>query len=310
MSTFTEADVILLKNLEYDVQIDDRNPNKINNQNDDPRSDELTGRLLDALSEEPMPFTSFDKKDINPTLDRLVVQPYTAWALKLVRQPADTVFITHILVHYLTLLPSALYLYYNFSWLHGVFHLVYAIWNAGPFTLLLHNHIHNGGILGKDHAIFDYFFPYITGPLMGHTWNSYYFHHVKQHHVENNGPEDLSSTIRYQRDEPLEFLKYFGRFLTLIWIELPLYFFRKNKILMGLKSLSCECSSMGLIVLLFWLNRRAALFTVVLPFFTMRFGMMVGNWGQHCLVDNVEPTSDFRSSITLIDVSVSLEANT
>ena len=33
--------------------------------------------------------------------------------------------------------------------------------------------------------------------------------------------------------------------------------------------------------------------------------MMVGNWGQHALVDEVEPDSDFRSSITLIDVPVS-----
>jgi hypothetical protein len=32
---------------------------------------------------------------------------------------------------------------------------------------------------------------------------------------------------------------------------------------------------------------------------------MVGNWGQHALVDELEPDSDFRSSITLIDVPVS-----
>ena len=32
---------------------------------------------------------------------------------------------------------------------------------------------------------------------------------------------------------------------------------------------------------------------------------MIGNWGQHALVDDLEPNSDFRSSITLIDVPVS-----
>jgi hypothetical protein len=32
---------------------------------------------------------------------------------------------------------------------------------------------------------------------------------------------------------------------------------------------------------------------------------MVGNWGQHAFVDNEEPDSDYRSSITLIDVAVS-----
>ena len=36
---------------------------------------------------------------------------------------------------------------------------------------------------------------------------------------------------------------------------------------------------------------------------------MVGNWGQHAFVDEVDPNSDYRSSITLIDVQVSEPAN-
>ncbi|KAK4986065.1 hypothetical protein LTR28_002049 [Elasticomyces elasticus] len=48
---------------------------------------------------------------------------------------------------------------------------------------------------------------------------------------------------------------------------------------------------------------RATLFAVILPLILMRIGMMVGNWGQHALVDEVEPDSDFRSSITLVDVA-------
>lgn len=64
---------------------------------------------------------------------------------------------------------------------------------------------------------------------MGHTWHSYYYHHVKHHHVGNHGPENLPSTIRYQRDELLDFLIYIGRFIRVFWIELPLVnFFRKK----------------------------------------------------------------------------------
>ena len=36
------------------------------------------------------------------------------------------------------------------------------------------------------------------------------------HHVENNLPDDLSSTMRYQRDSFLHFLVYFGRFFFFI----------------------------------------------------------------------------------------------
>lgn len=311
MSELTEADVIVLRNLNHDIRnnIQDSSrsaPNpKTSGETSSEDDDESVRPLLEKLSVEAWAFTSWDRSQVNPTLDRLFIQPYLAWASEIVRQKPDTVFITHLLVHYSMLLPSAAYLYYNFTWLHAVLHTVFAVWNAGPFTLLLHNHIHNNGILDKQYALFDRLFPYITGPLMGHTWDSYFYHHVKMHHVEGNGPEDLSSTIYYQRDEPLEFLKYLGRFLIYTWIQLPIYFFRNKKYVLATKSLISECSSMCLMYFLAWLSIRPTTFVLILPWFIMRCGMMVGNWGQHCLVDNVEPLSDFRSSITLIDVSVS-----
>lgn len=52
-------------------------------------------------------------------------------------------------------------------------------------------------------------------------------------------------------------------------------------------------------------DARATAWVFLVPLVLMRFGLMVGNWGQHALVDEVEPDSDFRSSITLIDVAVS-----
>lgn len=46
----------------------------------------------------------------------------------------------------------------------------------GSYTLLLHNHIHQNGLLKKDLSFLDRAFPYVTSPLMGHTWHSYYYH--------------------------------------------------------------------------------------------------------------------------------------
>ncbi|KAI9829180.1 MAG: hypothetical protein M1826_005775 [Phylliscum demangeonii] len=138
---------------------------------------------------------------------------------------------------------------------------------------------------------------------MGHTWDSYYYHHVKHHHVENNGPDDLSSTIRYQRDELSYFLLYLARFLLLTWIELPFYFFRKRKLALAFHAFLMEILSDLVIVLLLRYHIRPAVFVLLLPLLQMRIAMMVGNWGQHALVDEVEPDSDFRSSITLIDVA-------
>ncbi len=43
---------------------------------------------------------------------------------------------------------------------------------------------------------------------------------------------------------------------------------------------------------------------MVLPFALLRLGLMAGNWGQHAFVDDEDPDSDYRSSITTIDVTV------
>jgi fatty acid desaturase len=179
-------------------------------------------------------------------------------------------------------------------------------WYVGTYTLMKHQHIHGNGVLAKrfPYNVLDLAFPYITDPLVGHTWNSYYYHHVKHHHVEGNGPNDLSSTIRYQRDDPLHFAHYVGRFFILIWLELPLYFLRKHKGVQAFKAAFWELSNLSAIVLLARFDFRPTLFVFVLPLLLTRVGLMVGNWGQHAFVDEKEPDSDFRSSITLIDVPV------
>lgn len=116
------------------------------------------------------------------------------------------------------------------------------------------------------------------------------------------GPDDLSSTIRYQRDDLLNFLHYVGRFLLFIWAELPLYFLRKNKTNLALRAFTSEIASYAFLYLVWSLNHRAATFVFLLPFIQLRLGLMIGNWGQHALVDDEDPDSDFRSSITLVDV--------
>lgn len=212
--------------------------------------------------------------------------------------------LTHLLLYFATSMPSAALLFYRFSLLHGVLHSTMQIWYAGSYTLMMHQHIHMRGILAKRYAWFDHIFPYITDPLMGHTWNSYFFHHVKHHHVEGNGPDDLSSTIRYQRDNFWHFLQYLVRFFLLVWLDLPLYFLRMGKAATALKTAFFELGNyIFLYTMATWASFQATLFVFLIPLLAMRIGLMIGNWGQHAFVDDIDPDSDFRSSITLIDVA-------
>ncbi|KAK5150545.1 hypothetical protein LTS14_010039 [Recurvomyces mirabilis] len=258
---------------------------------------------------EPTIFTIWNATDIHPSLNKYIIRPYTHLATTILRHPTDVVFLSHILLYTTTILPSAIYLFIpgNFTWIHGVLHTVFTMWCAGPFTLMLHNHIHNNGILRKDSLVcrwLDWAFPYVLEPLMGHTWDSYFYHHVKHHHVEGNGPNDLSSTVRYQRDDPWHFAHYFFRFFLLIWADLPLYFLRKKKPGLALRAFLSEVISYAFyFTMTYYLSPHASTFVFLIPFALLRVGLMVGNWGQHALVDEIEPDSDFRSSITLIDVA-------
>ena len=307
----TIPDAVVLTNLFKDIEKERSKQTTTSNAKDSTALDEEDIKHLTALNNkddllfQPTVFTTWDEKDLNPTFNEYIVKPYTKIAQNIVRHPTDVVFLTHILLHFATIVPSAIYLFRNFSYIHAVLHTVWSVFCAGPFTLMMHNHIHNNGIFKKRFALFDLAFPYILEPLMGHTWDSYYYHHVKHHHVEGNNPDDLSTTIRYQRDDVFDFLCYVGRFCFFIWLELPLYFLRKGKTWMAFKAGMSEYVSYGFFYYMATrVNMRASIFVMLIPFCILRFAMMVGNFGQHALVDELEPDSDFRSSITLIDVPV------
>ena len=280
----------------------------------DKRIDESDGQALDELQGltnpqddrfTPTVFVTWDLPALtwHPWLKEHVLLPYVRWAQTVVRVPTDVVMLTHLLMYGMTSVPSACILYTRFSYVHGVLHWLVQSWYTGSYTLMMHQHIHQGGILRKEYAWLDRAFPYITDPLHGHTWNSYYYHHVKHHHVEGNGPDDLSSTIRLQRDSIRDFLFYVGRFMLLVWVELPMYFIRRGQYKNALKGGVSEFGSyVCLTVMATQVNFRATLFVFLLPFCVIRAGLMIGNWGQHALVDETDPDSDFRSSITLIDV--------
>ena len=241
-----------------------------------------------------------------PAVNRCLLQPYIRWARGLVRHETDVAMVSHLILYFTTSVPSALLLYWRFSYAHGLLHAAMQFYFLGTYTLMMHQHIHQRGILAKRYRVLDRLFPYLLDPLMGHTWNSYYYHHVKHHHVEGNGPDDLSSTIRYQRDSLAHFLCYVGRFFFFVSADLPLYFLRKNRPSMAVRAASWEfLTYLYYYAMATRFGARATFFVYLLPFLLLRLGLMVGNWGQHAFVDADEPDSDFRSSITLIDVAAS-----
>lgn len=171
-------------------------------------------------------------------------------------------------------------------------------WYSAPVILMLHNTMHRPFIkrpkwMNRAHPyVMSFFFGIPTG---------YAEHHLGMHHVEDNTPDDLSSTQRYQRDSFLHFLHYFGRFFFFIIIELPLYLRRKRRFLMARRAVFGELGHAVVIGTALALDWRFGLVAFAFPTFAVRFLMMVGNWGQHAFLNTERKNDGLSNSITCIN---------
>ncbi len=171
-------------------------------------------------------------------------------------------------------------------------------WNVPPVILMLHCTMHRPFIrdpkwLNRVHAYgMSFFFGIPTG---------YAEHHMGMHHIEDNMNDDLSGTCRYRRDSFFHFIAYWARFFFLIAIELPLYLSRHGRSAMARRALFGELAHWGLIAGAMAIDWRFGLVAFGLPYFIVRFMMMVGNWGQHAFVNTTRKNNGFSNSITCIN---------
>ena len=140
-------------------------------------------------------------------------------------------------------------------------------------------------------------------PFFGHTPETYFSHHIGMHHLENNMPEDSSSTMGYQRDSLKSFLLYYLNFMLLGFKNTFLYlYYRKKKKLYERLTLGEFLFYIFCIGMCFE-NLKATLLIFIVPFLFARLVMMLGNWTQHAFIDGSDPENLFTSSINCINTS-------
>jgi fatty acid desaturase len=225
--------------------------------------------------------------------------PLQRWLEKSLVEPRDAVFARLALKNLLIIAPLQILLYVWFSWPLAV--VVWAIqigWMAPPCILMLHNTMHRPFF--KNPRWLNKAIPFTMSLLFGIP-TGYMEHHVGMHHAENNLRNDLSSTMRYQRDSFLHWVMYVARFLALIHIELPQYFLKKKRPAMAWRPLKMEAAVAALMIGLSFVNWQATVAALVVPYFFMRFAMMWGNWGQHAFIDPNRPGDSYVNSITCIN---------
>jgi len=201
------------------------------------------------------------------------------------------------------IIPAACYLYLpgRFDWwLASAYWLVWAFVFLDRVTLMIHCTSHRT-LFSRRASWLNAYVPWILGPFFGQTPSTYFAHHVAMHHAEDNGPEDLSSTMPYRRDRFVDWLCYFGRFLALTIVLLPVYLYRKGRRRLAWRVIAGELAFWTMVAGLALLNVEATLVVFVVPVLAVRTLMMAGNWGQHAFVDPRDPGNDYRNSVTCIN---------
>lgn len=217
----------------------------------------------------------------------------------LLYDPRDAVFVRLSLKSVLVMVPLIVMLYVWFSWwLAAVVAVIQLPLMAPPVILMLHNTMHRPFI--KKHRWLNRVHPYAMSGLFGIP-TGYMEHHVAMHHVENNLPKDLSSTMQYQRDNFFHWLMYVSRFFFTSHLGLTRYLVSKGRGALARRAMFSDAVHVSAMVALCFVNWRATLCAFIIPYIMIRVMMMVGNWGQHAFIDPARPGDSYANSITCIN---------
>lgn len=225
---------------------------------------------------------------------------FNRWAAGVVYDARDVYIVRYLAKLTLCVVPFAALLFVRFHWLLGLAYLAMLFLGlVHTYTLALHHVSHR--TLFKKHRWLNHWLPSVMGPFMGQPPNCYYGHHIGMHHPENNLPPDLSSTMKYERDNAFHWLRYFLRFFFAAMFEVSIYLWRNGRRRLAVNALLGEYGFFAALGVLALFNWQATVVVFLVPYLIVRTAMMMGNWGQHAFVDAAHPENPHLNSITCVN---------
>ena len=223
----------------------------------------------------------------------------------MLRDERDLPFVYLTLKITFFMLPLGIGMYFVSGWLFALLAVAYFVVNnfvfKGPFGLMLHCTSHRPWFKPQ-YEVLNKYLPWVIGPFFGQSPETYYSHHIHMHHAENNLPDDLSSTMFYQRDSFRDWFKYFIQFFFNVVTDLISYFWKRDRKPLARKVALGEYLFLGLVVFLSFVNFWATFMCFILPLLLSRIVMMMGNFSQHSFICPSDPANPFKNSITCINV--------
>ncbi|TMI65879.1 MAG: fatty acid desaturase [Bacteroidetes bacterium] len=219
---------------------------------------------------------------------------YEKFWLRYINDPRDLPFIHLLTAIHILVLPAAVILYTPLlqGWYWWLLYLPYfyvsQLYFKGRFGLMLHCISHRK-FFKKGYVWINDWIVWAICPFFGHTPETYFVHHMAMHHVENNMPDDGSSTLRYQRDSLWGFIQYVSRFLTLGFRDTFMYLFNRKWKKFYMRLSFGEISFYLFCIGMCFVNLQATLWIFIIPFVFARIVMMLGNWAQHAFIHTEDP---------------------
>jgi fatty acid desaturase len=226
---------------------------------------------------------------------------YARWAAPLLNDPRDVVMVA-LMMQCAALAVAGVGLFFAGSWFWWLVPFYGVALFAGlvdRFTLMLHCTSHRQ-LFKPGYAWANQIIPWVLAPFLGQTPETYFAHHMGMHHVEENLPRDLSSTMRFRRDRLGDWLQYWARFMTVGVLDLSRYFSRNGKRKLRRRILVGEGVYWTSVIVLLFVNPAATFVVFLLPLLVMRTMMMAGNWAQHAFLCPEQPENPLRASITCV----------
>lgn len=236
------------------------------------------------------------------TPERSELAFYDRWFVRLINDPRDLPFV-HLMLQCALLAAGGVGLFFAGEWIWYLAPVYLLLWGFGlldRFILMLHCTSHRI-LFKRQYAALNPIIPWVLGPFFGETPETYFTHHMGMHHPENNLEDDLSSTMKYQRDRLTHWLAYFFDFLFVGLPKLALYQRRRGNSKLMRRMLMGEIGFWIAVAGLAYLNWQATLVVFAGPVLLVRALMYIGNWGQHAFVDGSDPGNAYRNSITCIN---------
>jgi hypothetical protein len=169
------------------------------------------------------------------------------------------------------------------------------------FILMLHFASHRR-LFKSD--LLDGLLNWVYSPFFGVPCGVYKLHHVVMHHIENNHEWDASSTERFQRDSLMDFMRYWFRFVVMIWVDLSRYCVNKRPWRQCVTLVLALLLWLSMITVLSKVNALATMWVLVVPHFFAMSVMAFGNWSQHCFVNPQDRHSNYALAYNCIDTPV------